>query len=1042
MVTTGTTYDDSTNTMTVGSTDNCLTSPTANAATHVHQAHLVIQNVEDLVGWQVRLNYIGDKMRPNTINFAPFTDSLQAQNISFNNLPIDQSTFVHRDLVTASSIPAAPADGTNTPQTASLGASYNGAQNFAISADTPAKAVPDDSSYSAPNGGVLAGLALQVVGDESGNQLFMDVDDGSPNSPGSGIAFFNGSGSQEVFLPSSSLGDGFHAEGIGCQPTPTPTSPPTPPPPGTPGPDRIQQLNIPANDLVYDRFSQKLYASVPSTAGEDRGNSITPIDPFAGAIGSSVFIGSEPARLAVSDDGKYVYAALNGATSIRRFDIQSQTAGLEFPTGVDRYDGPLFAEDIEVLPGNSSAVAVSLKNPWFSPRREGVAVYDDGVMRGNRVIGGNVIEFSDSSSKLYGYDNESTGFEFTRMLLGPSGLSVIDNNSNLISGFGVDIEYEGGRIYATSGTVIDPDARTVLGTFPATGPLEADSGVGRTFFVSGSGPNVRISAFDQQTFQLVGFVDVGGVSGEPINLVRWGANGLAFSTTGGQVYLVQTFLVAGTPPSPTKTPGSTPTATPSPTSTPRTDRIQQLSLPTNDLVYDRFSQRLYASVPSSAGGTRGNSITPIDPFAGSIGSSVFMGNDPGRLAMSDDGAYLYAGLKAAPAVRRFHIPSQSAGLQFPLGDANFSGEYAEDLEVLPGIPGSVAVSLKNILAFPGHDGVAIYDEGVRRSVKTSGGVFDSNVIEFSDSASRLYGYDNEVSEYGFRRMNVNASGVTVMDNISFLITGYGVDMEYEGGRIYATGGKVIDPEGRTLLGTYAATGPVESDSTVGRTFFVSGSGSNVRLFAFDQQKFTLIGSLDISGVSGTPVTLVRWGPNGLAFNTTGGQVYLVETSLVADTPLPTSTPTPTPTGLHDSAALKISLPNDGGASTPIDVRVQNLGDHSESIGVYVDVGPPGGPSNPYGCAPGGRVLETSVTVSPGQKERVSSVNVSFVCADSAGAHGKPFTIVAVADAHADDVASCGPGQLQSMGCFNALASDDSGPSNNRISRSCCRVGEN
>jgi len=78
-----------------------------------------------------------------------------------------------------------------------------------------------------------------------------------------------------------------------------------------------------------------------------------------------VFIGSEPARLAVLDDGKYVYAALNGATSIRRFDIQSQTAGLEFPTGVDRYDGPLFAEDIEVLPGNSSAVAVSLKNPWF-----------------------------------------------------------------------------------------------------------------------------------------------------------------------------------------------------------------------------------------------------------------------------------------------------------------------------------------------------------------------------------------------------------------------------------------------------------------------------------------------------------------------------------------------------------------------------------------------------------------------------------------------------------------------------------------------------
>src|SRR6266545_2344223 len=72
MVTAGNTYCDGTgtdnlgnpcapnNSMTVGTIDNCLTSAVANTATHNHVAHLIIQNVEDVVGWQARLNYIGD----------------------------------------------------------------------------------------------------------------------------------------------------------------------------------------------------------------------------------------------------------------------------------------------------------------------------------------------------------------------------------------------------------------------------------------------------------------------------------------------------------------------------------------------------------------------------------------------------------------------------------------------------------------------------------------------------------------------------------------------------------------------------------------------------------------------------------------------------------------------------------------------------------------------------------------------------------------------------------------------------------------------
>jgi Right handed beta helix region len=220
MVTPGNTYDDTTNTMSVGSIESCLTSPTANRASHTHTAHIVIQNVEDLIGWQVRFNYIGDQMRPSTVNFVPFQDTNTGQNVSFLNLPQDSSLSSHREVSAAGGVaPAAPADGTNTPQTHLIGAAYVGTQEFAVSPDTPAKSPPDDSSYNAPSGGVLAAVNLQVVGDESGQaSLLMNLDDDFPRLPGSKIVIFDDTGTPDMNLAASALGDGFHGEGTVCAP--------------------------------------------------------------------------------------------------------------------------------------------------------------------------------------------------------------------------------------------------------------------------------------------------------------------------------------------------------------------------------------------------------------------------------------------------------------------------------------------------------------------------------------------------------------------------------------------------------------------------------------------------------------------------------------------------------------------------------------------------------------------------------------------------------------------------------------------------------
>lgn len=72
-----------------------------------------------------------------------------------------------------------------------------------------------------------------------------------------------------------------------------------------------------------------------------------------------------------------------------------------------------------------------------------------------------------------------------------------------------------------------------------------------------------------------------------------------------------------------------------------------------------------------------------------VSSSRFVGSEPNRLVSSTDGQYVYVGLDGAAAVRRVSLASLTANLQFFLG----SGVFAGDMVALPGLPGSVAVSI-------------------------------------------------------------------------------------------------------------------------------------------------------------------------------------------------------------------------------------------------------------------------------------------------------------------------------------------------------------
>jgi len=47
------------------------------------------------------------------------------------------------------------------------------------------------------------------------------------------------------------------------------------------------------------------------------------------------------------------------------------------------------------------------------------------------------------------------------------------------------------------------------------------------------------------------------------------------------------------------------------------------------------------------------------------------------------------------------------------------------------------------------------------------------------------------------------------------------------------------------------------------------------IYSFNLTTFAPIGSILIPNVSGIPFRLIRWGQNGLAFNTDAGEIVLV-----------------------------------------------------------------------------------------------------------------------------------------------------------------------
>jgi hypothetical protein len=323
-------------------------------------------------------------------------------------------------------------------------------------------------------------------------------------------------------------------------------------------------VNQLANDLVWDAKNQVIYLSVPSIAGAATGNTISILNPFTGTITKSQFAGSEPDVLAISDDSQFLYVGLDGSSSVQRFKLPGLTTDINYSLGKDPFFGPFFALDLQVAPAAPSTTAVTRGNFNVSPSAQGgVQIFDDATMRLMTVPGfsgtGHLfdsLQWGSDATALYAANNEDTGFDFYTLTVSPSGVVFGNDYGGDFSQFFIHIHYDQGTklVYADDGHVVVPSTGLPGGLFAASGLMVPDSTLNRAFFLGQTQSQVGSNNFTTESFDLTHFtpvnsITISNVQGNPLRLIRWGTDGLAFNSSGGQIILISgTFVTSAAPP--------------------------------------------------------------------------------------------------------------------------------------------------------------------------------------------------------------------------------------------------------------------------------------------------------------------------------------------------------------------------------------------------------------------------------------------------------------------------------------------------------------
>jgi hypothetical protein len=308
--------------------------------------------------------------------------------------------------------------------------------------------------------------------------------------------------------------------------------------PVAPAGSQIAVYGTGGNDLVWDANAARIYVSTPGIQG-DAGDGVVIVDPVAGTVATTGFLGSDPANLSISSDGQYLYAAMYGQNAIQQLTLPDFQVNNAWNLGADSFFGPYYALDLQAAPEAPHTTAVILANFDISPPSKAVVIYDDATPRPTEQQSGAYIyswlQWAGNDTTLYSTDEDT----FLALGVTASGVTLDTQypNATIISAR-LHFDAGTGLIYTDGGQVLQPSNGSTVGNYGASGIAVPDSTLDRVFILGQTTTqvgtlNYTIESFDQSKFTAIASITIDNVVGTPTALIRWGANGLAFTTRVG-----------------------------------------------------------------------------------------------------------------------------------------------------------------------------------------------------------------------------------------------------------------------------------------------------------------------------------------------------------------------------------------------------------------------------------------------------------------------------------------------------------------------------
>ncbi len=265
-------------------------------------------------------------------------------------------------------------------------------------------------------------------------------------------------------------------------------------------------LPIKATKVLFDAKRNKLLAIVNSL-DVNLGNKLIQINTNSGAVENSVVLGSDPTCMALTYDSNYVYVGLDGASQVKRVNLNSFLVDKTIPLGNGSF-GPMFAEDVATIKGSPDIVVVSRKFVSVSPRHAGVAAYKNTIKLNNETpthTGSNILETIYGTDNVVGFNTESTENGFRKMLIDTvTGVQLISTTTNMP--LSQQMEFESGYVYSNNGKVVDPNLSvpSVVGTFNLSFSsitcVDANPITNKVFFASIDNSSLQLKSYSLQSY--------------------------------------------------------------------------------------------------------------------------------------------------------------------------------------------------------------------------------------------------------------------------------------------------------------------------------------------------------------------------------------------------------------------------------------------------------------------------------------------------------------------------------------------------------------